>query len=136
MSRTIVALIHSAQYLDMKTPEDILLNLLLSIVGFIGFLYLISKNILSCNPLFRLLLRIMVSCHLSAQFSHLLTTFHITIKRHLRVLQQLREYMRYKELPTELQHRLLTFYRYRNKKQVERNLQIINEVSPYLKQVR
>ncbi|XP_076247308.1 potassium/sodium hyperpolarization-activated cyclic nucleotide-gated channel 1 [Calliopsis andreniformis] len=110
MNRAMIALTHSAHYLNMKTPEDIILNLILSVVGFIGFMYLLT------------------------QFSHLLTTFHITIKRHLKVLQQLQEYMRYKELPHELQRRLLTFYRYRNKKQFERNRQVINEVSPYLKQ--
>lgn len=65
-----------------------------------------------------------------------MTTFHITTKRHLKIIQQLQEYMRYKELPHSLQNRLLTFYHYRNKKHLERNKNIINEVSPYLRVVR
>lgn len=43
--------------------------------------------------------------------------------------------MRYKELPSSLQLRLLTFYHYRNKKAFERNQRIIEEVSPYLREV-
>ncbi|XP_076281474.1 potassium/sodium hyperpolarization-activated cyclic nucleotide-gated channel 1 [Lasioglossum baleicum] len=110
LNRAITALVRSAHYLDMKTPEDMVLNLVLTIIGFIGFVYLIT------------------------QFSHLLTTFHITIKRHLKIIQQLQEYMRYKELPQALQRRLLVYYRYRNKKRFERNKKIIEEVSPYLRE--
>lgn len=43
--------------------------------------------------------------------------------------------MRYKELPSALQLRLLTFYHYRNKIGFERNQKIIQEVSPYLREV-
>lgn len=42
--------------------------------------------------------------------------------------------MRYKELPSSLQLRLLTFYHYRNKKAFERNQKILEEVSPYLRE--
>ncbi|XP_076662351.1 potassium/sodium hyperpolarization-activated cyclic nucleotide-gated channel 1 [Halictus rubicundus] len=109
LNRAITALVRSAHYLDMKTPEDMILNLFLTILGFIGFVFSIT------------------------QFSHLLTTFHITIKRHLKIIQQLQEYMRYKELPQALQRRLLVYYMYRNKKRFERNKKIIEEVSPYLR---
>ncbi|XP_076640029.1 potassium/sodium hyperpolarization-activated cyclic nucleotide-gated channel 1 [Colletes latitarsis] len=110
LNRAITSLVRSAHYLNMKTTEDIILNLILTIIGFLGFMYLLT------------------------QFSHLMTTFHITIKRHLKIIQQLQEYMRYKELPHSLQRRLLIFYRYRNKKGFERNAKIINEVSPYLRE--
>ncbi|KZC07443.1 Potassium/sodium hyperpolarization-activated cyclic nucleotide-gated channel 2 [Dufourea novaeangliae] len=68
------------------------------------------------------------------QFSDLLTTFHITIKRNLKIVQQLQEYMRYKELPQALQRRLLEYYHYRNKKRFERDKKIIEEVSPCLRE--
>ncbi|XP_076169153.1 potassium/sodium hyperpolarization-activated cyclic nucleotide-gated channel 4 [Ptiloglossa arizonensis] len=110
LNRATTALVSSVHYLDMKTPEDIILNLILTIVGFFGFLYLLS------------------------QFTYLLTTFDITIKYHLKIIQQLKEYMRYKELPRWLQRRLLTFYHYRNKKGFERNKKIIAEVSPCLRE--
>lgn len=76
-----------------------------------------------------------VTAFVVAQFSQLMTTINITIKRHLKIIQQLQEYMRYKELPHALQRRLLTFYHYRNRKSFERNKKIINEVSPYLREV-
>ncbi|XP_033331494.2 potassium/sodium hyperpolarization-activated cyclic nucleotide-gated channel 1 [Megalopta genalis] len=110
LNRAITALVRSAHYLDMKTPEDILLNLLLTFIGFMGFVYSIT------------------------QLAALLTTFHITIKRQLKIMQQLEEYMRYKELPQALQRRLLVYYMYRNKKRFERNKKIIDEVSPYLRE--
>ncbi|XP_076684855.1 potassium/sodium hyperpolarization-activated cyclic nucleotide-gated channel 1 [Andrena cerasifolii] len=109
LNRAVIALVRSCHYLSMKTLEDIILNLILTVVGFLGFIYLLI------------------------QFSQLMTTFHITIKRHLKIIQQLQEYMRYKELPRSLQNRLLTFYHYRNKKHFQRNKDIINEVSPYLR---
>ncbi|XP_078038696.1 potassium/sodium hyperpolarization-activated cyclic nucleotide-gated channel 1 [Augochlora pura] len=110
LNRAITALVRSAHYLDMKTQEDILLNLLLTFLGFVGFVYSIT------------------------QLAALLTTFHITIKRQLKIMQQLEEYMRYKELPQALQRRLLVYYAYRNKKRFERNKKIIDEVSPYLRE--
>ncbi|XP_053979382.1 potassium/sodium hyperpolarization-activated cyclic nucleotide-gated channel 1-like [Hylaeus volcanicus] len=110
LNRAVTSLVRSAHYLDVKTPEDIILNLILTVVGFLGFMYLLT------------------------QFSHLMTTFHITIKRHLKIIQQLQEYMRYKELPHSLQRRLLIFYHYRNRKGFERDAKIINQVSPYLRE--
>lgn len=133
LHRAIVAYARSSHYLDMKTKEDIILNLFLSIIGFLGIIFLLSK----CLPILSVLFlneRIVIILFI-AQFSQLITTFHITIKRHLKVIQQLQEYMRYKELPYSLQRRLLTFYHYRNKKSFERNKKIIEEVSPYLREV-
>lgn len=138
LNRATTALVSSVHYLDMKTPEDIILNLILTIVGFFGFLYLLCKQNSSYEQYLRvlginvtkLLLRFV------AQFTYLLTTFDITIKYHLKIIQQLKEYMRYKELPRWLQRRLLTFYHYRNKKGFERNKKIIAEVSPCLREVR
>ncbi|KAF3429792.1 hypothetical protein E2986_01475 [Frieseomelitta varia] len=104
LHRTIITFVRSAHYLNVKTHEDIVLNLILTIIGFLG------------------------------NFSQLMTTFYITIKRHLKIIQQLQEYMRYKELPYNLQRRLLTYYHYRNRKSFERNKKIIDEVSPYLRE--
>ncbi|XP_076385220.1 potassium/sodium hyperpolarization-activated cyclic nucleotide-gated channel 1 isoform X2 [Megachile rotundata] len=110
LNRAIIAMVRSTHYSTMQTREDIILNLILTVLGFIGIIYLLT------------------------QFFQLLTTFHITIKRHLKIIQQLQEYMRYKELPYFLQRRLLIFYHYRNKRGFERDKKIINEVSPYLRE--
>lgn len=71
----------------------------------------------------------------AAQFMHLMTTFHSTNKRHLKLIQQLQQYIKYKELPYSLQQRLLNYYNYRNRKGFERDRIIINHVSPYLREV-
>ncbi|XP_061936082.1 potassium/sodium hyperpolarization-activated cyclic nucleotide-gated channel 1 isoform X4 [Apis cerana] len=110
LHRSLIAFSRSCHFLDMKTKEDIILNMILMIIGCIGAIYLLT------------------------QFSQLITTFHITIKHNLKLIAQLLEYMRYKELPSALQLRLLTFYHYRNKKVFERNQKIIEEVSPYLRE--
>lgn len=65
-----------------------------------------------------------------------MTTFRSTTKRHLKLIQQLQQYMTYKELPYSLQRRLLSYYNYRNKKGFERDKIIINHVSPYLREVQ
>lgn len=109
-NRAIIALIGSAQYLDVKASEDIIYNLILSVFGFFGFVYLL------------------------AQISQLMMTFHWTNKRHLKLIQQLQQYMTYKELPYSLQRRLLNYYNYRNRKGFERDKIIINHVSPHLRE--
>lgn len=134
LHRTIVTFVRSAHYLNMKTHEDILLNLILTIIGFLGFLYILSKHlsIFKCTVSSN---KWIVNLFIVAQFSQLMTTFYITIKRNLKIIQQLQEYMRYKELPYTLQRRLLTYYHYHNRKSFERNKKIIDEVSPYLREV-
>ncbi|XP_011874430.1 PREDICTED: potassium/sodium hyperpolarization-activated cyclic nucleotide-gated channel 1-like [Vollenhovia emeryi] len=110
VNRAVIALIGSTHYLNVSTPEDIIYNLILSILGLLGFIYLL------------------------AQFLQLMMTFHSTRKRHLKLIQQLQQYMRYKELPYSVQRRLLSYYNYRNKKGFERDKIIINHVSPYLRE--
>ncbi|KAG7199317.1 hypothetical protein KM043_018167 [Ampulex compressa] len=110
INRASTALVCSAHYLDMKTPEDIILNLMLSILGFLGFVYLL------------------------AQFSQLITTFHSRSKRYMKLVEQLQEYMRHKELPQSLQRQLLAFYNYWIRKGFERDKKIISQVSPYLRE--
>ncbi|XP_067216308.1 potassium/sodium hyperpolarization-activated cyclic nucleotide-gated channel 1-like isoform X2 [Linepithema humile] len=110
VNRAIIALVGSTHYLNMSTPEDIVYNLILSVLGFLGFVYLLAR------------------------FSQLMTTFHSTDKRHLKLIQQLQQYIRYRELPHSLQRRLLDYYNYRNKKGFERDKMIINHVSPYLRE--
>ncbi|XP_018348331.1 PREDICTED: potassium/sodium hyperpolarization-activated cyclic nucleotide-gated channel 2-like [Trachymyrmex septentrionalis] len=69
-----------------------------------------------------------------SQLSQFMMTIHSTRKRHLQLIEQLQQYMTYKELPYSLQQRLLSYYDYRNKKGFERNKIIINHVSPYLRE--
>lgn len=46
INRAIIALIGAAQYLDVSAPEDIIYNLILSIFGFLGFVYLLGTMII------------------------------------------------------------------------------------------
>ncbi|XP_071648937.1 potassium/sodium hyperpolarization-activated cyclic nucleotide-gated channel 1 [Temnothorax longispinosus] len=110
VNRAVIALIGSTHYLHVSAPEDIIYNLILSVLGMLGFIYLLAR------------------------LSQLMMTFHSTRKRHLKLIQQLQQYMRYKELPYSLQQRLLAYYNYRNKKGFERDKIIINHVSPYLRE--
>ncbi|XP_014473811.1 PREDICTED: potassium/sodium hyperpolarization-activated cyclic nucleotide-gated channel 1-like [Dinoponera quadriceps] len=110
LHRALIALAASAHYLNMQTTEDIVYNLILTILGFFAFIYLLAR------------------------FLQLMTTFHSTNKRHLKLIQQLQQYMRHKELPYFLQRRLLAYYNYRNQKGLERDKQIMRYVSPYLRE--
>ncbi|XP_018369234.1 PREDICTED: potassium/sodium hyperpolarization-activated cyclic nucleotide-gated channel 1-like [Trachymyrmex cornetzi] len=110
VNRAIIALTTSTHYLDVRAPEDIIYNIILSVLGLLGFIYML------------------------AQLSQLMMTIHSTRKRHLQLIEQLQQYMTYKELPYSLQRRLLSYYNYRNKKGFERNKIIINHVSPYLRE--
>lgn len=42
VNRAIIGLTASAQYLDVNAPEDIVYNLILTILGFLGFIYLLG----------------------------------------------------------------------------------------------
>ncbi|EZA51460.1 Potassium/sodium hyperpolarization-activated cyclic nucleotide-gated channel [Ooceraea biroi] len=108
VNRAIISLTGSKHYLNMLAPEDIAYNLILTIFGFLGFVYLLAR------------------------FSQLTTTFHSTSKRHMKLIQQL--YTRYKELSQPLQRQLTAYYQYRNKKGFETDKLIINHVSPYLRE--
>ncbi|XP_014604827.1 PREDICTED: potassium/sodium hyperpolarization-activated cyclic nucleotide-gated channel 2-like isoform X1 [Polistes canadensis] len=112
LNRAIIALVCSAHYLDTKTPDDILLNIVLSIIGILGFIYVL------------------------AQLMQFIITLHSATKKHYKHIQQLQEYMRYKELPYALQCRLLEYFNYYNKKNLDRHQRIINQVSSYLQEVR
>lgn len=58
----------------------------------------------------------------------------MTCKKNVKVLEQLQEYMRYKELPYTIQRRLLDYYKYCNKKSFDRDRYIIGNVSPCLRE--
>ncbi|KAI4490064.1 hypothetical protein M0804_004246 [Polistes exclamans] len=110
LNRAIIALVCSAHYLDTKTPDDILLNIVLSIIGILGFIYVL------------------------AQLMQFIITLHSATKKHYKHIQQLQEYMRYKELPYALQCRLLEYFNYYNKKNLDRHQRITNQVSSYLQE--
>lgn len=142
-NRATVSLVSSSHYLDMKTTEDILLHLVLTIVGRIGFIYIIGKQIkINCQKMnknsknmnkseffFFLIWRFF-----KAQFLQLLTTFQSTSKRALKLLRQLQEFMEYKELPVSIQRRLLDYYKFCSGKNFDRDKYIIEQVSPYLRE--
>lgn len=64
----------------------------------------------------------------------LIITFHSAHKKHHKHIQQLREYMTYKELPFTLQCRLLEYFDYYNKKSFDKYQRIVNQVSSYLQE--
>lgn len=138
LNRALIAFTRASHYLDVKTPEDIILNMILTILGFLGMIYLLSEYLTAPISFFSFIISFqeqMLISSLPAQLSQLLTTYYIAIKRNLKLMQQLQEYMQYKELPQSLQRRISTFYHYRNKMQFERDKKIIKEVSPYLREV-
>ncbi|KAK0087097.1 hypothetical protein PV325_001766 [Microctonus aethiopoides] len=110
MSRATISLSSSSHFRDMKTTEDIMLNIFLTILGRIGFIYIL------------------------AQFLMIVATFHSTKKKIVRSLQQLQEYMQYKELPRSVQKRIITYYTYWSNKSYKRDKLIISNVSPSLRQ--
>ncbi|KAJ8674391.1 hypothetical protein QAD02_005653 [Eretmocerus hayati] len=110
LNRATISLVNSSHYLDVKTYEDLAMNFILSVFGRVGFIYQLT------------------------QFIQLMTTFHSSDKERLRVLQQLEEYMQYKELPYVTQKRLLVYVNYWHKKNFDRDRQILNQVSEPLRE--
>ncbi|XP_066599460.1 potassium/sodium hyperpolarization-activated cyclic nucleotide-gated channel 2-like [Prorops nasuta] len=109
LNKAIIALTGSSHFIETKATVDIVVNLVLTIIGTIIFIYLLVELL------------------------QLMTTFHSSAKRNLKNIQQLREYMRYKELPNSLQKKLLTYCEFKNKRGFERNRQIAMHVSPCLR---
>ncbi|XP_011498917.1 PREDICTED: potassium/sodium hyperpolarization-activated cyclic nucleotide-gated channel 1-like [Ceratosolen solmsi marchali] len=109
MNRAMISLVSSEHYLDVATPEDMIINFILSIIGKIGFIYLLS------------------------QFSRLITTLQSFNNERLKLLQQLQEYMQYKELPRVMQKRLLEYSNYWYKKNFIRDTHILSQVSEPLR---
>lgn len=44
VNKAIIALIGSTHYLDTKATEDIVYNLIITVLGFLGFVYLLGKS--------------------------------------------------------------------------------------------
>ncbi|XP_063973417.1 potassium/sodium hyperpolarization-activated cyclic nucleotide-gated channel 1-like [Diachasmimorpha longicaudata] len=109
LNRATTALMSSSHYLPVITTEDIILNLILTILGRIGFIYVL------------------------AQLLQLMTTFDSTKKRNVREVQQFYEYMKHKELPYSIQQRVFEYYEY-YQKNIERNKMIISHVSQNLRE--
>ncbi|KAH0564695.1 hypothetical protein KQX54_013482 [Cotesia glomerata] len=109
-NRATIALIGGSHHLDVKTIDDILLNLFLTILGRIGIIYIL------------------------AQFSGLMSTSYSTKKKNVKLLQQLTEYMRYKELPRHIQQRILTYFYFWSNKSVKKDKIITSNLSPNLRE--
>lgn len=70
-----------------------------------------------------------------AQFSGLMSTSYSTKKKNVKLLQQLTEYMRYKELPRHIQQRILTYFYFWSNKSVKKDKIITSNLSPNLREV-
>ncbi|XP_008214952.1 potassium/sodium hyperpolarization-activated cyclic nucleotide-gated channel 4-like [Nasonia vitripennis] len=110
LNRATISLVSSEHYLDVTTAEDMIMNFLLAVLGKLGFVYLLS------------------------QFLQLMTTFHSSAKERLRLLQQLQEYVQYKELPRVTQKRLMVYCNYWYKKNFNRDRRIHAQVSEPLRE--
>ncbi|XP_024938799.1 cyclic nucleotide-gated cation channel alpha-3 isoform X2 [Cephus cinctus] len=110
LNRAAIALTSSAHFLTVKTPEDVILNVILTVIGKIGLIYILG------------------------QVLQLITTLRSRSKGYSKLLQQLHEYMRYKELPLTIQRRILAYFDYTSKKSFEREKYIMTQVSSQLRE--
>lgn len=72
---------------------------------------------------------------LVGQIMQFIKTLHTTTEKHYKHVQQLQEYIRYKELPYNLQRHILEYFNYCNKRNFNRSQRIIHQVSSYLQEV-
>ncbi|KAF7397380.1 hypothetical protein HZH68_008602 [Vespula germanica] len=110
LNRATIALVCSAHYLDMKTPDDILINIILSVMGILGFIFALT------------------------QIMQFMNTLQSATKTHYKHFQQLQEYIKYKQLPYNLQRRILEYFNYCSKKKFTTYQHIIHQVSAYLQE--
>nr|XP_050854234.1 potassium/sodium hyperpolarization-activated cyclic nucleotide-gated channel 1-like [Vespula vulgaris] len=110
LNRATIALVCSAHYLDMKTPDDMLFNIILSVMGMLGFIFAL------------------------AQIMQFINTLQSATKTHYKHFQQLQEYIKYKQLPYNLQHRILEYFNYCSKRKFTTYQHIIHQVSSYLQE--
>ncbi|XP_014218369.1 potassium/sodium hyperpolarization-activated cyclic nucleotide-gated channel 1-like [Copidosoma floridanum] len=110
LNRATISLVSSSHYLPVTTTEDMIMNFVLAVFGKIGFIYLLS------------------------QFLQLMSTFQSSEKERLKLMQQLQEYMQYKELSRVTQKRLMVYCNYWYKKNFNRDRHILNQVSEPLRE--
>jgi len=53
VNRAIIALVGSKHYLPVSAPEDIIYNLILSVLGLLGFIYLLGTCIIRLKKFLR-----------------------------------------------------------------------------------
>ncbi|XP_043477975.1 potassium/sodium hyperpolarization-activated cyclic nucleotide-gated channel 1-like [Leptopilina heterotoma] len=110
LQRATTALVSSSHILPVFTLEDMILNLVLSMFGRLGFIYLLFK------------------------FVEISNLYYSSTKKRSKHLRQLREFMKMKELPENTQNRLLAYYDYYNKRNFDREKIIFSQVTPHLRQ--
>lgn len=72
---------------------------------------------------------------LVAQIMQFISTLQSATKTHYKHFQQLQEYIKYKQLPYNLQHRILEYFNYCSKRKFTTYQHIIHQVSSYLQEV-
>ncbi|XP_051160814.1 potassium/sodium hyperpolarization-activated cyclic nucleotide-gated channel 1-like [Leptopilina boulardi] len=110
LQRATTALVSSTHILPVFALEDMILNLVLSILGRLGFIYLLFK------------------------FVQITSLVYSLSKKRNKHLQQLREFMKNKELPKTIQNRLLAYYDYYNKRNFDREKDVLSQVTPHLRE--
>ncbi|OXU25981.1 hypothetical protein TSAR_004105 [Trichomalopsis sarcophagae] len=132
LNRATISLVSSEHYLDVTTAEDMIMNFLLAVFGKLGFVYLLCAYCL--NEINIKHSHVTLANLFSAQFLQLMTTYHSSDKERLRLLQQLQEYVQYKELPRVTQKRLMVYCNYWYKKNFNRDRRIHAQVSEPLRE--
>ncbi|XP_048509724.1 potassium/sodium hyperpolarization-activated cyclic nucleotide-gated channel 4-like [Athalia rosae] len=109
--RSVAAMVGCLKHDDLVAVEDVVSDAVFSIFGRVANIYLIAK------------------------WLQLTNTFRgITNNSYLWLLPQLREYMRHKELPIEIQNRLTTYYGYCIQQSIDLEKSIMSLVSVRLRE--
>ncbi|KAL7294662.1 hypothetical protein TKK_0011965 [Trichogramma kaykai] len=107
MNRAVTFLVSSAHFIDIKSADDIIMNFTMSILGKMFFIYLLCQVML---------------------------IFSASNKENVRLLQQLHDYMHYKELPRVTQKKLIVYCTYWLKKNCYRDKHILAQISEPLRE--
>ncbi|KAI4471202.1 i[[h]] channel isoform e [Holotrichia oblita] len=79
---------------------------------------------------------ILIIIFVLAQLIAIISSVKASNIKYRQMVQQLHEYMRYRQLPENLQRRLISYYEFRFEKSYFRESEILNSVSGQLRQVR
>ncbi|XP_046753167.1 potassium/sodium hyperpolarization-activated cyclic nucleotide-gated channel 1-like [Diprion similis] len=108
--RAVSAMVCALKSDEMISVEDVMYDVVLSICGRVGNIYVI------------------------AQWLQLTHARQGTNNNYSRLVPQLQTYMRQKELPPEIQHRLTTYYEYCTQRSIDLEKSIMRQLSPHLKE--
>nr|XP_046492999.1 potassium/sodium hyperpolarization-activated cyclic nucleotide-gated channel 1-like [Neodiprion pinetum] len=125
--RAVAAMVSALKYDSLSSVEDVTFDVIFSICGRIANIYLIGRFMVipqTDNTLYGS----------TAQWLELTNACQGTNNNYLRLVPQLQEYMRHKELPSEIQYRLTTYYEYCTQRSIDLEKSIMSQLSAHLKE--